>query len=322
VRVAVFGAAGIVGAAVVQALRFDPDKRVDAVIAFSRTEPASRPPHVEWRVLDVGREDVAHHLVGVDALVNLAWERPGRHGHGLSHDADGNVAVARRVLEAAAEAGVHHVVQGSSFAVYSPVASEHAPVDESWPTGGTALVPLARQAVEIERFLDGFAAEHQVVRLVRIRAGVALGPGAWAQLHRWLGPLAERAPTRLPVLVGVRGARLPVVHHDDLAAAYRAAVTGSGSGPYNVALDPPLDLACAASALDARPLALPAGLVARGLARGERIPGVRAAAEWLALVTGAAPLDSSRARLELGWDPVHPLDESLRSTVSGRRSPP
>ncbi|HVC13836.1 MAG TPA: NAD-dependent epimerase/dehydratase family protein [Acidimicrobiales bacterium] len=329
-RVAVLGADGAVGAAVVQALLDDPRHRVDDVVGLDRRLPLDPQPGVDWRELgdtaDDPTGDLAGYLHGVDAVVNVLSPAP----RGVPRQAAPAVPQAEdvllgHVLDEVAAAGVRHLVQGSTFAVYSPAGEGHDPVDESWPTDGVADVPLVRRAVAVERTLDEFSAAHPVIRVVRLRSGLVLGPRALAAFLRRLGPLAAyyRAPGRFPVLPGIEGA-LPVVHHDDLAAAVCAAVTGSATGAFNIAMDAPLDLRHAASALGARPLAVPSELVRLGTEMagailavtrrdGDRTPGA-----WLAIARHAPRLATWRARQELGWFPVHPLDDALRSTIAGR----
>jgi UDP-glucose 4-epimerase len=330
-RVAVLGAAGVTGTSVIRALLDDPSG-VDVVIGIDRRLPLEPQPGVDWRTVDdTGHgetETLAAHLQGVDAVVSLAMpdgrsrQVPGDDApSGPRQDPAGTAAV----LDAVACAGVRHLVQASTFAVYSPVDPGHDPVDESWPAEGVADVPFARHAVAVERLLDGFCVAQPSVRVVRLRAGLVLGPLAFSEFLRRLGPLATyyRAPGRVPLLPGVGGA-LPVVHHDDLAAAFRSAVTGSVSGAYNVAMDAPLDLRNAARALGARPVAVPEELVRIGtelagavLSAAGHAPG-RTPGSWLVMARGAPRLATWRARQELGWLPVHALDESLRSTISGR----
>lgn len=330
-RVAVVGAAGAVGTSVVRALLADPQRRVDAVLGIDRRLPLKPQEGVDWReVDDTGRaatDVIAAHLRGVDAVVNLSSRRalrPETSRDPVDGHPDG-LTGARDLLEAVANAGVHHLVQASTFAVYSPVDPGHDPVDESWPTEGVADVPFARHAVALERLLDEFSATHRVVRVVRLRSGLVLGPLAFSELLRRLGPLAAyyRAPGRLPLLPGVDGA-LPVVHHDDLAVAFRSAVTGEVAGPFNVAMDAPLDLRNAARAFGARPVTVPDELVRMGselagaLLAATRRDADRVPGSWLLMARHAPRLATWRARQELGWLPVHPLDESLRSTIAGR----
>lgn len=321
-RVAVVGATGAVGGAVVEALRFDPHKRIDAVVGIARHLPVDPQPNVDWQAVDLWGTDLAPHLRGIDAIVNAARARST--GPRARGDAPDDAALARRILEAAAAAEVHHVVQLTSFLCYSPPTEPEDEVDETWPTEGLASGGPVRQAVDLERSLDEFAAAHEVARLVRIRSGVVLGPRVRANLLRRTGPFAGllRLLARAPVLPGLEHAGVPAVHHDDLAAAVRAAVTEPAFGAYNIALDRPLQFADVATALGARPLTVPTGLARRGAALAdralERLPGMKgsSASAWIDVMASAPRLDTRRARAALEWTPRHPLDQAIRSTLT------
>lgn len=309
-KVAVLWARGILGAPVIGALRDDPHGRVDTIVAIARRLPADPDPEVDWREADPAADDLSAHLRDADAVVNLSMDMPGR------------------VLEAVAASGASHLVQMSSFAAYSPADPAHDPVDETWPVGGLADVPLARRAVDLERALDAHVQAHPSIRVVRIRAGVALGPAAASELSRRLGPLAGFVGTagRFFVVPGVGGASLPAVHHDDLAAAVRAATTGTAEGAFNVALDEPLELAAAARAFGGRPVTIPDELVRAGAGLADRLfslvsparPAGWSPGAWLALARCAPRLATWRARKELGWQPRHSLAHALAETVARR----
>lgn len=331
-RVAVLGATGAVGSAVVEALRFDPHKRVDAVLGIARRLPLDPQPNVDWQAVDLaglagagpdarGSTELAAHLRGVDALVNAARARTTGPARGTGPD---DVSLARHVLEVAAAAGVLHVVQLSSFLAYTPPPTPGAMVDETWPTDGLTQTPAGRRAVALERYLDEFAAAHEVTRLVRIRSGVVLGPRVRQQVLARTGMFSGflRLLEHVPVVPGPATAGVPAVHHDDLAAAVRSAVTEPAFGAYNVALDEPLRPADVANGLGARSVTVPDALARRGAAFADRLfqrrPRGRdgAASSTLQLLACAPRLDTRRARAGLEWTPIHPLDQSLRSTLA------
>lgn len=328
-RIAVLGAGGVVGSSVIDALVAEPQRGDIEVIGLDRRLPLEPQAGVEWRELDDTIDepngDLTAHLGGVDALVNVLLRFGTRRDSGTNDARPGGLGAFRRVLDAVAQAGVRHLVQASTFAVYSPVELGDDPVDESWPTEGVADVPFARRAVALENVLDEFAADHGTVRVVRLRSGLVLGPRALSEFLRRLGPLATyyRLPGRVPLLPGVKGA-LPAIHHDDLAAAYRAAVQGTAAGAFNIAMDAQLDLRGAAGALGARPVAIPEELVRVGteiagaLLTATRRETNREPGSWLLMAQHAPRLATWRARRELGWQPVHSLDESLRATISSR----
>lgn len=324
-RVAVLGAAGAVGAAVVDALRADPRKRVDAVVGLTRRLPSDPATDVEWVTLDPATSNLAPHLRGVDALVDVTHGRDTARPERQTPD---TVDRARRVLVAAAGADVHHVVQLSSFLAYASPGDRDVPVDETWPREGLGSVQAARTAVALERALDAFAKEHEVVRLVRIRSGVILGPRVRRQALGRIGllGLVLRVAGRSPIVPGPQDLAVPVVHHDDLAAAVSAAVTGPALGAYNVALDVPMTLDEVAQALGARPVVVPGALLQRGgaladrlaarLARSRQLEESAPVSAWLELLTHAPRLDTRRARQELEWTPRHTVGDSVRSTFT------
>lgn len=309
-RVAVLGAAGVLGGPLIDALSDDPRRRIDSVVAVARRLPLEPRAGVDWREADLATDDVSAHLEGVDAVVNLSMDAPGA------------------LLEAVGQSGAVHLVQISSFAAYAPAAPGHDPVDETWPTDGLADAPLARRAVAVERALDAHLKAHPSMRVVRIRAGVALGPAAAAELRRRLGPLGGYVGSvgRLPVVPGIVGAAVPAVHHDDLAAAAACALTGNAVGAFNVALDDPLELATAARAFGGRPVAIPDDLVRVGAGLADRLFSLvspassasSAAGGWLAMARTAPRLATWRARKELGWQPRHPLAEAIAESVTPR----
>ena len=321
-RVVVVGATGAVGAAVVDALQRDPHKRVDAVVGIAHRLPTSPRPDVQWHALDPATADLTPHLRGVDALVNVGRARAAAPAPGVALD---DAALARRVLETAVRADVLNLVQLSSFLAYAPAGPGGAAVDETWPTDGLPTSPASRAAAALERFLDEFGAEHEVARIVRIRSGLVLGPGVRQQVLARTGLVAGllRLAEHVPVVPGLDVGGVPVVHHDDLAAAVAEAVTRPAFGPYNVALQEPLRLADVATALGARPVPVPADLVRRGASLADRLlehlprAARRSASGWLEVLAHAPALDTRRARDDLQWIPRHPLDEALRSTLVG-----
>src|SRR4051794_25838278 len=115
-RVAVVGATGNVGSALLRALEHD--ERVREIIGIARRRPDREVPKVQWRTADVATDDLAPVLEGADAVVHLAWAiQPSRDERRLEAV---NVEGSRRVFEAAARAGAGSLVYASSIGAYSP----------------------------------------------------------------------------------------------------------------------------------------------------------------------------------------------------------
>ena len=102
------------------------------------------------------------------------------------------------------------------------------------------------------------------MRVVRMRPALCFKRNAASGVRRlFVGPLPPRAlmrPSRIPVVADIPGLRFQAVHTDDVAEAYRLALTSDVQGPINVAAEPVLDGATLADALGARTVRVPPGV--------------------------------------------------------------
>ncbi|MGE0795905.1 MAG: NAD-dependent epimerase/dehydratase family protein [Acidimicrobiia bacterium] len=315
-RVAVTGATGNIGTALLRALASEP--AVDRVVGIARRTPSLDLPKASWHAADVTRDDLAAPFAGADVVVHLAWAFQPTH-HPLETWRV-NVEGSARVLEAAVAAGVGAVVHSSSVGAYSRGPKDRG-VDESWPTDGLPTAAYGREKAYVERLLDRFEGEHPAIRVVRMRPAFAFQSSAASEQWRiFAGRLIPpRVGGHLPVVPDVARLRFQVVHADDLADAFRAAVVRPVRGPFNVAADPPVGPREIAGAFGARVLPVPRAVVR----------SVVAAAWWLRLVPTSPQLfdlalsipvmDTARARDELGWEPRHSPSDALHALVDGLR---
>ncbi len=315
-RVAVTGATGNCGTALLAALAGD--DRVTEVRAVSRREPAVLPGRAVWYGRDVGRDDLADVVAGVDAVVHLAWAiQPSRDAVALWRT---NVLGSLRVFRAAAAAGVGALVYASSVGAYSPGPSD-APVDESWPTGGTPTSFYARHKAAVERHLDRVEAESPGMRVVRARPALVFSGRAASGVTRlFAGPLLPRRlvrPGRVPVLPWPEGLRVQAVHSDDLAEAYRLMLHTGIAGAVNVAADPVLDRDAVAGALGARGVDLPPRAVRAAMDATWRARLQPSPPGWLDMGLGTPVMSSARARRELGWAPRRSGLDALLELLEG-----
>jgi UDP-glucose 4-epimerase len=317
-RVAVTGATGNVGSAVVRALVAEPS--VSEIVAIARRRPEALAPSVRFVAADVASDNLRPAFEGVDAVVHLAWLiQPGRDE---SVTARVNVTGSRRVFEAAAAAGVSALVHASSVGVYSP-GPKDPPVDEAWRTDGIASSFYSRHKAQAERDLDRVEAEHPALRVVRLRPGLIFQRGAATEIRRlFVGPLLPTTlmrPELVPVMPDVPGLRVQAVHADDVADAYRRAVVGDVRGAFNIAAGPVIDTRLIATMLGARPVRTDPRVL-RGLAAGAfalRLSPTEPG--WLDLALQTPLMSTRRAREELGWTPRRPADDALRELAAGMR---
>ena len=308
------------GTSVLRALAAEPG--VTSVLGLCRRPPADAAfEKTEWVAADVAESDLTPYFSGADAVIHLAWAiQPSRDGRALEAT---NVQGTRRVLEAAGAAQVGAVIHASSVGAYSPGPS-HGSVDESWPTQGIPTSFYSRHKAAAEEMLSEFSAEHPGVRTVALRPGLIFKAEAASEIGRYFaGPFLPAfllKPGRLPLMPGVSGLRFQAVHSDDVAEAYRLALTGDATGAFNIAASPVLGSATVAGVLGAREFSLPAGAL-RPLANASwhlRLqptpPG------WLDLAMRTPVLDTTRAETELGWQARRTSTEALEELLEGLSS--
>lgn len=322
-KVVVTGATGNVGTSLVRALAREP--RVGTVLGLARRRPALDLPGVEWAEVDLAREGdeprLARHLADADAVVHLAWAFNPTHDPVLTWNT--NVLGSVRVFEAVAAARVPVLVHASSVGAYSPGPPGGAPVSEAWPTHGWPGAAYAREKAYLERVLDTFERDHPTTRVVRMRPSFLFKEeSASSQRRIFAGrffPGQLMRPELLPLLPEFAGLRFQVLHTDDAAAAYRAALLRDVRGPFNLAAEPVVDAELLGRLLRARPVRVPAGAVRGALAAAWRLRLVPASPDLFDALRHMPLLSTERARRELGWEPSASSVEALEAFLRGVR---
>lgn len=329
-RVVVVGASGNVGTAILR--RLGEEDGVDLVgVVRHAPGPTAPPPYagVEWHEVDVAASTAPDRLAvafaGADAVVHLAWLLQPNHDERVL--AATNVDGTRRVLAAAAAAGVAHVVVASSVGAYSP-GPKRRRVDESWPTGGIATSHYARHKAVVERMLDRFEQERPEVVVTRLRPGLVMQAAAGEELRalfagplvpvRWLG----RVP--LPVVPLPPRTVSQVVHADDLADAFARVLLRRAGGAFNIAAEPVVGPREVAGVLRGRWLPVRIAPV-RGLVwLAWHLRLIAADPGWLDIATSVPVMSTEKARKALDWipekDAVEALSEAVRGVADRARS--
>ena len=225
--VAVTGAAGALGQRLLQDLAASDD--IDAVVAIDAQPLTSLPPGVAGHLADLESADLKPLLEGVDVVVHLAWRlgTPGDEGDVAGRS---SVEATRRLLEAAGDAGVRHLVHLSSATVYGAWPDNPVPLPETAPLRPNAGAPLPTAKAEAERLVAEWRDAHPGATATVLRPAVTVGLGRESWLARTVGGLRA---------VRVRGASRPLqfLHGDDLVRAVSLAVWARIDGPCNVAPD-------------------------------------------------------------------------------------
>lgn len=316
-RVAVTGATGNIGTSLLDALAAD--ARVTDVVGIARRRPQRDVAKVTWVEADVGHDDLEPHFRGADAVAHLAWAVQGTRDPDANHRT--NVLGSARVLQAAVAAEVPALVFASSVATYSP-GPKDPPVDESWPTHGIPGSIYAQQKSYVERLLDALERARPAMRIVRIRPSLVVKRQAAAGVrHLFVGPFVPSTVLRhraVPVIPDLPDLRFQVVHADDVAEAFRLALTRDGArGAYNVAAGPVLGPPELGRIIGARPVRLPARLLRSAVGLGWRLHLHPSDPGWVDVVLGSPVIDTGRLERELGWAPTRSSAGSLDEVVAG-----
>jgi uncharacterized protein (TIGR01777 family) len=235
VRVAVTGATGTIGSALVRALL----DRGDGVVALTR-DP-DRAGERLGSVVDARRwanpkaePAPADALSGCDGVVNLLGERVDqRWSEGAKREIrDSRVLGTRNLVEGlrAADPRPRVLVSQSASGFYGPRGDE--PVDEAAPAASGDFLAEVVGAWEHE----ARGAEELGMRVAAMRTGVVLAQGGGA-LAKMLPPF--RMGIGGPVAGG--GQYVPWVHVDDVAGAMLFALdAAAAAGPINIAAPEPV----------------------------------------------------------------------------------
>jgi nucleoside-diphosphate-sugar epimerase len=212
VRVALTGATGYTGSRLLATLL----ARGDTVAALTR--PASARPQcrgaVEWTVGDLHDEGSLHRLVaGADAVVHVAAVYRTA-GHPRSYYQDVNVGGTRRLLEAAARAGIRRFVHTSTVGVHGDV--QAPPADETSPLAPGDVYQETK--AEAEKLALLFHRERGLPVTV-LRPGAIYGP-----LETRLLKLFRAIARGRYAIVGSGRPYYHPVYVDDLIAGYLLAL--------------------------------------------------------------------------------------------------
>ena len=281
----------------------------------------------EYRQGDVLDRSAVDELVrGADVLVHLAFLIRGS----LADTRGINLQGSRNVFEAGAAARCRRLVYASSVAAYGFHSDNPPLLTEDIEPRGTRRHYYSAQKAELERALAR-TLERSSTDAYVFRPCIVAGPDALSltDILPYFG-LSERMPSAvlrllelMPILKPVLpdpGVPFQLVHHDDVAAAFTAAVLGRGTpGVYNLAAPGTLTVSDLAEALGWYSLPIPELGISAAAEIVARLPFVPSEAQWIESLRVPVLMDTSKARRELRWRPRHTAVDTLRAMVQAIR---
>jgi nucleoside-diphosphate-sugar epimerase len=322
--VAVTGPTGEIGKSVLAALDRSPE--VARVLGMAR-RPFD-PGKLGFKKLSYRRGDVLDTVAvtelvkDADVVVHLAFIIMGGHKETRAV----NLAGSRNVFDATVATATTRLIYASSVAAYGFHRDNPQPLTEDVPARGSDSHYYSAQKAEVEALLqtalDGSQTAAYVFRPCIVGghdAPMLIDSLPYTQLSERLpGPfqrLLDSVPIVKPVLPDP-GVPFQLVHHDDVAAAMRAAVLGRGKpGVYNLAGPGQLTVSQLAEELGWHSIPVP-GLAVDAVAEVvARLGFLPAQAQWIAAFREPAIMSAAKARRELGWRPKHNALQTLREMV-------
>lgn len=289
---------------------------VERVVGVDAVEPRHELDGVEFVLADIRNPMIAKVVAsaGVDTVVHLSpAETPPTGYPGTAVSAkETNVIGTMQLLAACQKApSIRTLVVRSTTAVYGASPRDPAIFEEDMEPRVPPTSGWAKDAVEVEGYVRGFARRRPDVAVSVLRFAPILGPTISSPMADYFG-LAL-----LPTVLGY-DPRLQFLHEEDALDALRVAMAADQPGTYNIAADGVLLLSQAARRLGrpAVPVPSPAvGLVGQGL---RRVGAADLSAEQVRLLTHGRVVDASRARERLGFVPRRTTAETFEDFVRGR----
>jgi UDP-glucose 4-epimerase len=300
------------------AARLAADPSIDRVLGVD-TVPPPRDLLRRMGRAEFVRADIRNPLIAkvisqasVDTVVHASLAANPVSSGGRTAMKEMNVIGTMQLLAACQKApSVRRVVLKSTTAVYGSSSRDPALFDEAmtpkdFPAGG-----YAKDAVEIEGYLRGFARRRPDVSVTVLRVANMIGPRIDTVFTRYFA---------LPVVPTVLGydARVQFLHEEDALAVLERAASLELPGTFNVAADGVLMLSQAIRRAGriAIPVPGPAvGPVSR-IVRGARL--VDFSPEQMRLLNFGRVVDTTRLRTQFGFTPRWTTLQAFDDYVRGR----
>lgn len=313
----VTGVARQLGGRFVRRIQRDPE--VDRVVAVDAVRPEHHLGGADFVQADIRQPTIARVLAesGADTVVHLDVTGTPLGGGGRASLKETNVIGTMQLLGACQKSpNIRRLVVKSSTNVYGSAPRDPAVFTESTPPKSLPSGGFAKDTVEVEGYVRGFARRRPDVAVCVLRFANILGPAADTPLASYFA---------LPVLPTVFGydPRLQFVHEDDVIEVLRIGAheprrSTLNSGTFNIAGDGVLLLSQCSRRLGRPtvPLLLPAVTWAGSLMR--RLGMSDFSPEQIRLLTHGRVVATDQMRETLGFTPKYSTAETFADFVRSR----
>lgn len=311
--VLVTGVSRYLGGRMAQILTQDPS--IDRVIGVDVVAPRQEIGGAEFVRADIRNPIIAKVIdaAQVDTVVHMGVIATPMQAGGRMSMKEINVIGTMQLLAACQKSPtVAKLVVKSTSAVYGAGPKDPAMFTEDMEPKHTPRSGWAKDSVEVETYVRGFARRRPDVSVTTLRFANFFGPRVQSPMTTYFS---------LPVIPVVLGydARLQFIHEDDGLEALRRSAVEEHPGTFNVAGDGVILVSQAARRAGrpvmpiASPLASAAGLFFRRMGLADFSP------EQVRFLTYGRGIDTTRMRGEFGFVPQHTTSETFDSFVEAHR---
>ncbi len=314
----VTGVARQLGGRLVRRIQRDPE--VDRVIGVDAMKPEHHLGGADFIRADIRQPTIGRVLAehAVDTVVHMDVTGTPLGAGGRTAVKETNVIGTMQLLGACQKSPtVKRLVVKSSTSVYGSASRDPAVFTETTPPKSLPSGGFAKDAVEVEGYVRGFARRRPDVAVCVLRFANILGPCADS-------PLAEFFS--LPVMPTVFGydPRLQFVHEDDVIDVLRIGLheprrSTLNSGTFNVAGDGVLLLSQCSRRLGRPTLPLPLPAVTRFGSALRTIGVTDFSPEQIRLLTHGRVVSTVQMRETLGFHPRHTTAETFADFARSRQ---
>ncbi len=278
------------------------------------------PPKLDIGGAEFVRADIRNPIIAkvinaaeVDTVVHMGVIATPVQAGGRTSMKEINVIGTMQLLAACQKApSVSKLVVKSSTSVYGAGPKDPAMFTEDMEPKHTPTSGWAKDSVEVEGYVRGFARRRPDVSVSTLRFANFLGPRVDTPMSSYF---------ELPVIPALFGhdARLQFIHEDDGLEVMRQATVDSHPGIYNVAGDGIIMLTQAARRAGRPVMLVPpqaagiVGAIVRRLGLADFSP------EQVRFLTYGRGVDTSRMRSQFGFIPQHTTPETFDSFVKAHR---
>jgi UDP-glucose 4-epimerase len=308
----VTGVSRYLGGRFAQLLQADPD--ISRVIGVDVVPPKQDLGDAEFVRADI-RNPIISKVISqaeVDTVVHMSVIATPVGAGGRATMKEINVIGTMQLLAACQKApSVRKLVVKSSTAVYGSSPRDPSMFTEDLEPNALARTGYAKDSVEVESYVRGFARRRPDVSVTVLRFSNFIGPRIDTVFTRYFA---------LPVVPTVLGydARVQLLHEEDALAVLERAASEEIPGVFNVAADGVLLLSQAIRRAGRVPIPVPSSAVGpvSSIFRGARL--VDFSPEQMRLLNFGRVVDNARLRHQFGFTPRWTTVQAFDDYVRGR----